>query len=62
MGYTSENQKIDAITETLKVNLKEYREIAERRLMSNDWNVTYKLKLRAIVEKMFDLQLELNEL
>ena len=63
MGYTPENQEIEKVTEELITNLKEFREIAENRLMNTtSWNVTHRLKLKSISDKMFDLQIELNEL
>jgi len=63
MSYTPENQELDKVTEDLKVNLKDYRERAENRIMdTSSWNTTHRLKLKSIIEKMFYLQIELNEL
>jgi len=63
MSYTAENQQIDEVTESLMANLKEFREKAENRIMdTTEWNLTHRLKLKAIIDKMFDLQIELNDL
>ena len=63
MSYTPENQELDKITEDLKANLKDYRERAEHRIMdTSSWNTTHRLKLKSIIDKMFELQIELNEL
>tara|TARA_R110000850_G_scaffold209270_1_gene335297 strand:- start:584 stop:775 length:192 start_codon:yes stop_codon:yes gene_type:complete len=62
MSYTPENQKIEKLTEELKTNFKEFREIAENRLMdTTSWSVLHRLKLKEISDKMYDLQLELND-
>lgn len=63
MSYTAENQKLEVVTENLQGNLSEFREKAENRIMDiTSWDVTHRLKLKSIVEKMFELQIELNEL
>ena len=63
MSYTPENQELDKVTEDLKTNLKDYRERAENRIMDTSaWNTTHRLKLKSIIDKMFELQIELNEL
>ena len=63
MSYTPENQELDKVTEDLKANLKDYRERAENRIMDTSaWNTTHRLKLKYIIDKMFELQIELNEL
>jgi hypothetical protein len=62
MSYTPENQKIERVTEELKTNFKEFREIAENRLMDKtSWSTLHRLKLKEISDKMYDLQLELND-
>jgi hypothetical protein len=63
MAYTPENQELDKVSEDLKALLKDYREHAENRIMDTSrWNLTHRLKLKSIVDKMFELQIELNEL
>jgi len=63
MSYTPENQELDKVTEDLKINLKKFRERAENRIMStSSWNTVHRLKLKSIIDKMFELQIELNEL
>jgi hypothetical protein len=63
MSYAPENQELDKVTEELKVNLKDYRERAENRIMdTSTWNTTHRLKLKSIIDKMFELQIDLNEL
>lgn len=58
-----ENEKLDGIKEELMSNLKEFRERAENRVMDKSgWNTVYRIKLKALMNKMLDLQVELNEL
>tara|TARA_R110000737_G_C14163017_1_gene409884 strand:+ start:197 stop:388 length:192 start_codon:yes stop_codon:yes gene_type:complete len=62
MSYTPENQRIERVTEELKTNFKEFRKIAENRLMDKiSWSTLHRLKLKEISDKMYDLQLELND-
>ena len=63
MSYTIENQEIKEVTNKLKENFKDFRERAENRIMdTNSWNTIHRLKLKSLVDKMFGLQIELNEL
>ncbi len=63
MSYTPENQELDKVTEDLIANLKDYRQRAENRIMNtSSWNTTHRLRLKSIVGKMFELQIELKEL
>tara|TARA_R110000850_G_scaffold136375_1_gene257498 strand:- start:22 stop:213 length:192 start_codon:yes stop_codon:yes gene_type:complete len=62
MSYTPENQKIERVTEELKTNFKEFRKIAENRLMDKtSWNITHRMWLKEISDKMYSLQIELNK-
>jgi hypothetical protein len=59
-----QNQELHNITEKLLCNLKNFRENAENRIMDqgSNWTPTHRLRLKSISDKMFDLQIELNEL
>jgi len=63
MSYTPENEQLDEIEEQLLDNLKEYKERAENRILNaGDWNQAHRLKLRSIVNKIFELQIAIHEL
>lgn len=63
MSYTSEDQDLDKVTIDLQNNLKEYRERAENRVMDTaTWSTAHRQKLKYIIDKMFKLQIDLNEI
>mgnify|MGYP003666609631 CR=1 FL=1 len=63
MSYTNKNQELDKVTEDLIASLKEYRRIAENKIMDTSrWNITHRLRLKYIVDRMFELQIKLKEL
>lgn len=63
MSLTPENQELDKVTEDLQANLKDFRERAENRIMDTSvWNTAHRLKLKSIIDKMFELQIELNDI
>ena len=63
MSYTEENQRLEDVTTDLKGNLKDFRERAENRIMNTDeWDVEHRLKLKQLVDTMFDLQIKLHNL
>ena len=63
MSYTEENQRLEGVTKDLKGNLKDFRERAENRIMNTDeWDVEHRLKLKQLVDTMFDLQIKLHNL
>jgi hypothetical protein len=63
MSYTPEHQDLEKVTSELLSSLKEYRERAENRIMDpSNWNITHRLKLKSISNKIFELQIELSEL
>lgn len=63
MNLINENQELKEITEELMSNMKEYRVRAENRIMdTSTWDITHRLKLKSIADKMFELQIAMNEL
>jgi len=60
--YYIEDQDLDLVIADLKQNLSDFRGRAENRIMSNDWNTTHKLELKSLIDKMFQLQIDLNDL
>ena len=54
--------EFDESLEDLKTNLKKFREAAENRLMNKEWGKSYRSNLKNIMSRMFELQIELNEL
>ena len=62
MSHIPENQELEEVRTELIKNLKNFRERSENRLMDSSWNTTHKIRLKDISDKMFDLQITLNEL
>lgn len=61
MSFTPENQQLN--TEELISEIKKFREAAENRLMAkNEWVESHRLKLKNISDKLFNIQIDLNEL
>jgi hypothetical protein len=63
MSYTKDSEILEPTIEELITNIKNFRSISEKRIMNTqDWGGDYRLKLKNISDKLYNIQIELNNL
>ena len=61
MSHIPEEQEIEFVKEELIKNIKQFREIAEARIMDNKtWSTRHLNELTLLSEELFKIQIELN--